>query len=392
MTTETKKTPLNRYRILVLVGLNVLILVHVWAWFILGWRGFGHSDPREFFVMMGTGAIGIGAILLVIAVASTAIAGRAFCGWGCHMGSWQEVTIWIQTKLGIKREILHSRLTFIVPIAMIILWCIHYGVPQMWQTQGFPGLSDLHMDLSDKPPFVNTNGVSVSPVGLMIEFSIIVFALPLFFGSKAVCRYICPFAPFFRAADKIALFRLRAVNTNCDDCNECNRVCLMGIDVLGELKRYGEVRDSQCIKCMTCVDSCHTDTIKWTWRSAKHWAIPRTEPKRAWFKRQAPFLIDLGLAGLVVAVFLLLPWETLAWVVGDGENFMLLVPLVLFGGVLLRATYLKWKAKDEPKLVQIGGGHGGSKLPILPIPGGLPKKVQNHKRSRKWNSLGRGGG
>ncbi|MEE2830097.1 MAG: 4Fe-4S dicluster domain-containing protein, partial [Myxococcota bacterium] len=263
-----------------------------------------------------------------------------------------------------------------------------------WQTAGFPGVSDLHMDLSDRPPFVNTNGVSVSPLGLVISFSIIVFGLPLFFGSKAVCRYICPFAPFFRAADKIALFRLRAVNTSCDDCNECNRVCLMGIDVLGDLKRYGEVRDSQCIKCMTCVDACHTETIKWTWRSVNHWDVPRTEPKRSWYKRQAPFLVDVGLATLVVGVFALLPWDTITWVLGDGESFMLLVPLILFGGVLLRSTYLKWKKRNEPELVQIGNSSTGTKLPVLPvpqIPGGLPKKVQQHKRSRKWNSLGRGG-
>jgi polyferredoxin len=70
--------------------------------------------------MMGTGAVGIGAIILIVAVASTLIVGRAFCGWACHMGSWQEVSTWLQTKLGIKREILHSRLTFIMPIAMIV--------------------------------------------------------------------------------------------------------------------------------------------------------------------------------------------------------------------------------------------------------------------------------
>jgi CHASE3 domain sensor protein len=32
----TTKTILNRYRIVVLVGLNLLILVHAWAWFVLG--------------------------------------------------------------------------------------------------------------------------------------------------------------------------------------------------------------------------------------------------------------------------------------------------------------------------------------------------------------------
>lgn len=367
----------NRYRLGTLAALNLLIFVHAAAWFIFGWRGFGHSDPREFFVMMGTGAVGIGAIVLIVATLATVIGGRVFCGWACHMGSWQEVSQWALLKLGVRREILHSRLTAIVPVLMIFCWCLHYKVPEAWQTMGLP--TSFHWDLSDKPPFVNTGGETVSPAGLLFELSVFLVGMQFFFGSKGVCRYLCPFAPFFRAADKVSIFRLRAVNASCDDCGECNRVCLMGIDVLGELKEHGEVRDSQCIKCMTCVDTCHTETIGYTARSVTFWNAPRTAPARAWFKRMAPLGIDLALAGALVGVFFLLPWPTIEAIIGEDEGFMLIVPITLFGGLAITTAWRKWGKKEEapqPELVQIGGRIG--------------KKVLDNKRTRKWNSMGGG--
>ena len=369
---------LNTWRIAALTILNVLIFLHAYAWFLWGFRAFGHSDPREIFVMMGTGAVGVGAIIMIVAVISTLLGGRVFCGWACHMGAWQEVALWVQTKLRLKRQILHSRLTYVLPILLAVGWMFHYGVPSQWQQSGFP--TSLHWGISDVAPFADSvDPVRPAVMGVLLNLFLIVFLMQFFVGSKGVCRYLCPFAPFFRAADRVALFKLRAVNESCDDCNECNRVCLMGIDVVGGLKEHGQVTDTQCIKCMTCVDACHTETIGYTWKTPAMLEIPRAAPRRAWMKRLAPWGVDAVLAGLIVASLWLVPVEQLKFIVGEGEGFMLVVPLILFLGLIIVNTTQKVLGrgkKSEPELVQIGGR--------------LPQKMQKNERGRKWNSLGKG--
>ena len=371
---------INTWRLIALTVLNLLILLHVWAWFMWGFRAFGHSDPREFFVMLGTGAVGIGAVIMIVATIGTVLGGRIFCGWACHMGAWREFALWTQAKLKIKRQILHSRLTYVLPVMLAVGWMLHYGVPTTWQESGFP--TEFYWDASDVTPFADTSSPDrVHIPGVFAALFVLVFMVQFFVGSKGVCRYLCPFAPFFRAADKIAIFRLRAVNNSCDGCNECNRVCLMGIDVVGELKEHGQVNDSQCVKCFTCVDACHTKTIGYTAKSVDSLGIERTAPKRPWLKRLQPFALDLVLAAAIVAVFWLVPFENLALIIGeDGEGFMLLVPLILFAGLVVFNTVQKAIGKTnkapEPELIQIGGR--------------LPKKALKNERSRKWNSLGKG--
>ena len=193
---------------------------------------------------------------------------------------------------------------------------------------------------------------SVSLPGVFLALFLFVFVTQLLFGSKGVCRFLCPFAPFFRAADQIASFRLRAVNESCDSCNECNRVCFMGIDVVGELQQHGQVQDSPCIKCMTWLDACHTDTIGHTWKTPAMLDIPREQPARPWRKRMAPFAADLLLGACVVAAFALVPWEVIRAFTGeDGEGFMLVVPLVLFAGLAVPNAWRKSRTPQEDSTV-----------------------------------------
>ena len=129
------------------------------------------------------------------------------------------------------------------------------------------------------------------------------------------------------------------------------------------------------------MDACHTKTIGYTAKSVDSLGIERTAPKRPWLKRLQPFALDLVLAAAIVAVFWLVPFENLALIIGeDGEGFMLLVPLILFAGLVVFNTVQKAIGKTnkapEPELIQIGGR--------------LPRKALKNERSRKWNSLGKG--
>ena len=43
----------------------------------------------------------------------------------------------------------------------------------------------------------------------------------------------------------------------------------MQVDVLGELKKYGEVRSLNCIRCLKCIDICPNGAIAFTMRHKK---------------------------------------------------------------------------------------------------------------------------
>ena len=81
------------------------------------------------FVMMATGAVGLGAVLMIVATLGTVLGGRIFCGWACHMGSWQELSTWIQGKVGIKGQLLHSRLNYVLPVFLALGWAVYFKVP-----------------------------------------------------------------------------------------------------------------------------------------------------------------------------------------------------------------------------------------------------------------------
>ena len=78
---------IQKLRITSLVGIQVLILAHI---YIFGDRIIGSLDFQEFFhAFIKYGIINAGVVLVILAFITTLIFGRFFCGWACHFGAVQ---------------------------------------------------------------------------------------------------------------------------------------------------------------------------------------------------------------------------------------------------------------------------------------------------------------
>ncbi|MDG1454569.1 MAG: 4Fe-4S binding protein, partial [Planctomycetota bacterium] len=71
------------------------------------------------------GEVNAGFIFFILAILSTAILGRWFCGWACHMVALQDLCAWMMKKIGITPRPFRSRLLGLIPFFLafyMFLW------------------------------------------------------------------------------------------------------------------------------------------------------------------------------------------------------------------------------------------------------------------------------
>ena len=73
---------------------HVLIIAHILHWWLSGssLARFVLSDSMQTLEM---GQLNPGFLLFALSLAVTAICGRFFCGWICHMGGLQDLAAWL---------------------------------------------------------------------------------------------------------------------------------------------------------------------------------------------------------------------------------------------------------------------------------------------------------
>ena len=254
-----------RRRLWVLLTVQMLIIAHVVVWALsqhYGWFG-GYTispiEPSESIETVSEGIINAGAIFFAAALLSTAVLGRWFCGWGCHVLLLQDGCTWLLKKAKIRPRAFRSRLLMLAPLMLALymfVWPLFYrfiwapltGIDLEW-----PGFTS-HILVRDF--WATFPGVAVAIVFLGVCGVLTVFML----GSKGFCTYGCPYGGFFAPLDRVAPVRVR-VNDNCQGCGECTAVCTSNVRVHEEVASHGMVVDSGCMKTMDCIEACPNDAL-----------------------------------------------------------------------------------------------------------------------------------
>jgi len=265
-----RRSGMGRWRAAVLIGVHVLFAVHIAHWLIAG-ETISPVEPSESMYTLEQGELNAGFIFFTLALLSTVIFGRFFCGWGCHVVALQDMCGWMLKKINIRPKVFRSRLLMLVPLGLalymfvwptfrrdalspLLRWIWPEGLVWIGAVQPFPGFSN-HLTKED---FWETFADPVVAVPFLL---VVGFASVYFLGAKAFCTYGCPYGGFFAPLDKVAPGRIVVDHDACGGSGHCTATCTSNVRVHEEIRDHGMVVDPGCMKCMDCVSVCPNNAL-----------------------------------------------------------------------------------------------------------------------------------
>lgn len=180
-----------------------------------------------------------------------ALFGRAFCGWLCPFGLFQEFfksitrfRLKIQKNWGILKYII---LGAMIPIAYLTLEPWFCKVCPAGTIEGTIPivLSPLWSDLSKLISYKFFIKIAIAGIFLIL-FLII---------RRPFCRFMCPLGALWGLFNRVSAIRMKVDGSGCTKCNLCQEVCPMDIKIYEDPNHY------DCIRCLRCVYACPTGVI-----------------------------------------------------------------------------------------------------------------------------------
>jgi polyferredoxin len=180
-----------RWRAGVLIAVHLVVAAHIAHWLIAG-RTMTPVEPSEAMALARDGVVNAGLIFFAAAALATAVFGRWFCGWGCHLVALQDLCRWLLEKVGIRPQPLRSRLLAWVPVFAFIymfLW------PAAWRLWHGPSFNRVETEWTTPHFWATFPGWVVGG----LTFLVCGFATVYFLGAKGFCTYACPYGALFAA-------------------------------------------------------------------------------------------------------------------------------------------------------------------------------------------------
>lgn len=269
---KRKSSRVARWRALVLVLVQVAIALHVAHWLQSG-TTLSPLEPSESMQFTADGLVNAGAIFFALTILSTAILGRFFCGWACHIVALQDACAWLMQKIGVRPRLVNLGILWTVPWITFAYMFLHPIVRRLVEGQSFPVVrTKLHTD----------SFWATFPAWPMAIVTVIVvgFVVVYFLGSKAYCNYGCPYGAIFGIADQLAPVRIRVTDA-CAGCGHCTAACTSNVRVHEEVREWKAVVDPGCMKCLDCVSVCPTNALYVGFGMPAIATTRRAPPKRA---------------------------------------------------------------------------------------------------------------
>lgn len=191
--------------------------------------------------------------ILIATLGVSLVAGRAFCGWLCGLGALQDfVAEWTRKLLGEKRHtrgkssqtILSLRLPASIDRPLrYAKYLVLVAILVASLYAAFPPLRE----------FCPVRAVFSLKMTSLLWLSLVIFLAGSILVERFWCKYLCPLGAALALFNKISPVCLVS-STTCNNCGRCDIECSMGIaDVPNNLT------DTECIRCLECLDTCARD-------------------------------------------------------------------------------------------------------------------------------------
>jgi polyferredoxin len=265
----------------------------------------------------------LGSTVVLLTVLLTVVAGRAWCGWLCPLGtvldlfplrrrtlrdtqpnipdSWRSIkyglliVILVAALLGNLTLLIFDPLTIFIRAFTTALWPATDQVVTSIETALFsvPFLSDpiSSIDAWLRPAILPAQPEYYRDAWLFGAVFIGIIALNLI-APRFWCRYLCPLGGLLGWISRGALLR-REVSEECKGCTLCTTVCPTG--TIDATKHYAS-DPAECTLCLECLDVCPRSTIEFQPRV-------RLSPRQAYDPTRRKFLAGAAVAIGGVALF-----------------------------------------------------------------------------------------
>ena len=182
--------------------------------------------------------------------------GRMACGWICPFGALQDILYKIPSpKIEIPRFFNYFKyavlLMMVVILPLVVIDAFGYG--QVWFCKYLCPAGTLEAGI----PMVLLDPSLQTLIGFQfwLKTVIMLFFLGLMIPIKRpFCRTTCPLGAIYSLFNRVSILKL-SVSPKCIKCDQCYKVCPMGIKV------YENPNDKDCIRCLDCVKVCPVNAV-----------------------------------------------------------------------------------------------------------------------------------
>lgn len=182
------------------------------------------------------------------------LAGRAFCGWMCPIGTLQDFLADISTRLFRDKRSSKSDKQISLPYKISEknnqwLRSLKYLVL---------GVILLASAMAVYPPLRE-----ICPARALFSFQLttallwsvlITFVVTSMLNKRFWCKYLCPLGAVLVPFNKFAPLRLVLNQDSCTNCRRCDSACPMDIPDLTH-----NLRSAECIECLECQETCNEE-------------------------------------------------------------------------------------------------------------------------------------
>jgi tetratricopeptide (TPR) repeat protein len=331
-TSGPRKRTGSRWRAATLGLVYVLMAVHVVHWKLAG-RTLAPLELNEVMYTLELGIVTAGFVFMIAAILSTAIFGRFFCSWGCHVLALQDLSAWLLARIGIRPRPVRARVLLLVPVGVMLYMFAWPQVTRVLDGQPMPRWRVLG-DEAGWASFVTSDFARNLPgPGITILTALVCgVGIVWILGSRSFCSYACPYGAVFALADRVAPGRIVA-RGDCSRCGACTAACSSHVRVHEELAAFGRVVDPACLKDLDCVRACENDVI--------HFGFARPSLFASWRRHpgvRKTYDFTLAEEALLIVAF----GATLAIFRGLYDSIPLFVTLAM-GALLGTAAVVAWR-------------------------------------------------
>jgi polyferredoxin len=204
-----------------------------------------------------TNLMNFSVLLAVLGV--SLVAGRAFCGWMCPLGTLQDMFTTIARRLSGEKNRAQgkkSKARFPIQVPPKLDKWLRYLKYIILAWILFASVTAVYPPLYDICPARAIFGFHWNTPLLVIV--LVVFVISSMFINRFTCKYICPLGAALAIFNKISPVHIAIDQNNCNNCGRCENECPVDIPAIPE-----NMRSAECVRCLECLETCAvSDTVE----------------------------------------------------------------------------------------------------------------------------------